>query len=327
LWGDCDGTTIKEHAHGQGRVLWERGLSPGQRDTQSASEPEQYGGFAFVAGVLGKLGVSPDFESDGPLRYTHRRAGDTDLYFVANRDDRQVDAKCIFRVTGKAPELWDPLSGERRDLPQFTTNDGRTTVPMRFQPAQSFFVLFRKPTTQTPATVRNFPDFVQRAELSGPWEVAFDPRWGGPESVTFQKLEDWSRRPEEGIKFYSGTATYRKAFDAPQGSDRERHFLDLGVVRNLAQVRLNGRVLGVVWCAPWRVDVTGALKAKDNQLEITVANLWPNRLIGDQALPPERRLTSTTWNPFKADSPLLESGLLGPVTIQSVAGGATRKPR
>jgi hypothetical protein len=327
LWGDCDGSTIKEHAHGKGRVVWERGRSPWPPDAQPASEPEQYGDFALVAGVLRRLGVQPDFESDGPLRYTHRRLGDGDLYFIANREDRSADVNCIFRVADKTPELLDPVSGERRDLPRFSTRDGRTTVPMRFQPTQSFFVLFRKPAARTGTTDHNFPDLEPGAELSGPWEVAFDPRWGGPERVTFQQLEDWSKRPEAGIRFYSGTTTYRKVFDAARIPGAARHFLDLGVVRNLAEVRLNGRDLGVVWCAPWRVEITRALKAKDNRLEITVANLWPNRLIGDQALPPGKRLTATTWNPFKTDSPLLESGLLGPVTIQSLAGGATQGPR
>jgi hypothetical protein len=164
------------------------------------------------------------------------------------------------------------------------------------------------------------------AELSGPWEVSFDPKWGGPEKILFPTLEDWSQRPESGIKFYSGTATYRKSFDAPapeiggQKSAVGKLYLNLGTVRNLAQVRLNGRDLGSVWCAPWRVDITSAIRAEDNQLEIVVANLWPNRLIGDQSLPPEKRLTSTTWNPFTKNSRLLESGLLGPVTLLRVAG-------
>ena len=130
---------------------------------------------------------------------------------------------------------------------------------------------------------------------------------------------DWTKRPEDGIKFYSGTAVYRKTFDAPEVPRGQRLYLDLGVVKNLARVRLNGRDLGVVWCAPWRVEITGAVKAKDNQLEIAVANLWPNRLIGDQSLPAAQRLTSTTWNPFAKDSPLLESGLLGPVTLVAEA--------
>ncbi len=304
------------------------GMAPWGAVGPADAPPEMFGDFRLVAGVLRRMGVAPDFESDGPLRFTHRRAGDADLYFVANREERSLDADCTFRVSGQAPELWDPLTGARRDLPEFTAQDGRTTVPMRFAPAQSFFVVFRKAAAGAKAAGRNFPDAGCLATLPGPWEVSFDPKWGGPEIITFQTLDDWSRRPEAGIKFYSGTATYRKTFDLPSlGTGHTPLFLDLGVVKNLARVRLNGRDLGVVWCAPWRVDITGALKPQDNQLEIAVVNLWPNRLIGDQSLPPGQRLTWTTWNPFAKDAPLLESGLLGPVTIQAVAGLKVDAPR
>jgi hypothetical protein len=296
------------------------GMSPWGRPEETTPEPDQYGDFAIVAGLLEKAGVMVDFESDGPIRYTHRRAGDTDIYFIANREERVVNANGSFRVMGKTPELWDPLTGERRALPEFTAKAGRTTVPLRFEPAQSFFIVFNKGAMTSRKNSRNLVALKPVAELDGPWEVAFDPKWGGPEKVTFASLEDWTRRPEDGIRFYSGMATYRKTFDAPAGPVGRRRYLDLGVVKNLARVRLNGRDLGILWCAPWRVEITKTLKPTGNRLEITVANLWPNRLIGDQALPPERRLTSTTWNPFTKDSPLLESGLLGPVTLEEETG-------
>jgi hypothetical protein len=319
------------------------------RSSGPATPSDQYGDFAAVADLLGRLDVPMDFESDGPLRYTHRRAGEADIYFVANREDRPVEATCTFRVSDKRPELWDPVTGEVRDLPQFTVADGRTVVTMRFEPTQSFFVVFRNvamaSVNRNPKRKRgalanasgydegqdsnlpaphetNFPPVRPLAELTGPWQLAFDPRWGGPEQITFDKLEDWSKRREPGIRYYSGTAVYRKTFDLPELkiSDLESQIcLDLGRVRNLARVRLNGRDLGVVWCAPWQVDITDAVQSRGNKLEIEVANLWPNRLIGDQSLPAEKRLTWTTWNPFTKDSPLLESGLMGPVTIRSRA--------
>ncbi|MCI0492545.1 MAG: glycosyl transferase family 2, partial [Planctomycetes bacterium] len=150
----------------------------------------------------------------------------------------------------------------------------------------------------------------------GPWEVSFDPQWGGPAQVTFDQLDDWSKRPEHGIRYYSGKATYRKTFDFPPPATRESSvFVDLGTVKNVAAVRLNGRDLGIVWCAPWRVDVTDAIKPKDNALEIGVINLWPNRLIGDADQPPEKRFTKSNVPSFKSDTSLLPSGLLGPVTI------------
>ena len=306
------------------------GMAPWNRSKKTAVEPEQYGDFALVSGVLRDLGVAPDFESDGPLRYTHRRDGDTDIYFVANREERAVDAKCTFRVAGKVPELWDPLTGGTRGLVEFTAGEGRMVVPLHFEAAQSFFILFRNGPPAAGTRAKNFAALQTVSELSGAWEVAFDPKWGGPEKATFAKLEDWTKRPEDGIKFYSGVATYRQKFDLaawPIANGSSPIFLNLGTMKNLARVRLNGRDLGVVWCAPWRVDITSAVQSKGNELEITVANLWPNRLIGDQALPPEKRLTSTTWNPFKKDSRLLESGLIGPVSIQTVTGERVKVAR
>lgn len=314
IWGPCDGRKIKEHALSRGRVVWDASAAPGKENPL-----EQYGDYALAARVLAGMGIRPDFESDGPVRYTHRRMNGDDVYFVANRENQAVEAHCDFRVAGRTPELWDPLTGERRALPEFIPQgDGHTRVPLRFAPEQSFFVVFRE-HGQVRTTGKSFPTIRPLLELSGPWEVAFDPKWGGPEKITFDRLEDWTLRPEPGIRFYSGRAVYRKRFElAPEiaklGS--ARLLLNLGVVNNLAQVRLNGRDLGTVWCAPWQVDISAAVKPGANELEITVVNLWPNRLIGDQGLPAEQRLTWTTVNPFKPDTPLLESGLIGPVTLQ-----------
>jgi hypothetical protein len=299
------------------------GMAPWGRVGGSSPQPEMFCDFKVVTRLLGRMGAPPDFESDGPLRFIHRRTREADIYFVANREERRVEANCLFRVVGRAPELWDPLTGEMSELPEFASADGRTRVPMRFEAAQSFFVIFRKPGREAQVVRRNFPEANTVAELSGPWEVSFDPKWGGPEKVTFVSLGDWSKRAESGIKYYSGTAVYRKTFDLPEALAAQvgqggKLYLDLGTIRNLAQVRLNGRDLGVVWCAPWRVEISSAVKPRDNQVEVAVVNLWPNRLIGDKALPSAQRLTWTTWNPFTKDTPLLESGLLGPVTIRAL---------
>lgn len=334
-------TTTVTDRWGVALELGPPGMAPWNRNSKPAAEPEQYDSFATVAEVLNGMGVPQDFASDGPLRYAHRRINDTEVYFVANREDRAVSANCTFRVTGKRPELWDPLTGERRELSDFSTNGPCSKVPMRFEPTQSFFVVFRKTALGAKPTEPNFAGLSRIAELSGAWKVSFDSKWGGPQNVTFQTLDDWSQKTEEGIRFYSGTAIYRKTFDLPSdsrfqipdsgirhpASGIQRLYLDLGLVKNLAQVRLNGRDLGVVWCAPWRVDITGIVQAKDNRLEISVANLWPNRLIGDQSLPPEKRFTSTTWNPFKKGAALLESGLRGPVTLQSASAALAKASR
>jgi hypothetical protein len=179
--------------------------------------------------------------------------------------------------------------------------------------------------------------------LSGPWEVSFDPKWGGPAKATFATLEDWSNHVEDGIKYYSGTATYRRVFSLQSSVLSPRVYLDLGRVAVMAQVKVNGRDCGIVWTEPYRVEITSAVKPGENALEISVANLWPNRLIGDEQVTEESernpggnlkswpawiaegkpsspgRFTFSTWRLWKKDDVLLESGLLGPVRILSDA--------
>jgi hypothetical protein len=196
------------------------------------------------------------------------------------------------------------------------------------EPLESGFVVFRNPVThQSTISGENFPGFQTVTSLAGPWQVAFDPRWGGPAQVTFSLLEDWTSRLEPGIKNYSGKATYSLAFDCSALDRSLRYFLCLGKVANIASIRFNGRDLGVVWCDPWRMPFpSGLLQPRDNALEIVVANLWVNRLIADSGLSPEKRLTWITGNPFHPEDPLLESGLLGPVTIQARSLTAGEQP-
>jgi hypothetical protein len=308
MWGDCDGKNVFAHTFGKGQILW--------RETQ-VKPGEQYGDFAAVTNILAGMNLPPDFSSDGPIRFTHRRDGDTEIYFVANREAKVVATNCVFRAVGKQPELFDPLTGDTRPLPRFSETTAGTEIPLRFDPGQSYFILFRKPAALAKSAGENFPPLKSVIELDGAWQVSFDPRWGGPETINFDSLADWTKRPEDGIKFYSGTAVYRKSFVVPASGtlSGQKYFLDLGEVKNLARVKLNGCDLGVAWCAPWRVATGSVLKAGSNQLEIEVANLWPNRLIGDLSLPEEKRFAWTTRNPFKKNSSLLTSGLLGPVRI------------
>jgi len=298
--------------------------------SQIRSEPvtagaELYPTYDVVAARLAKAGVSPDFESNGDLRYIHRRDGGAEIYLVANRTGGALSASCTFRVAGKQPELWDPVSGTCRFATAFTQANGCITVPLEFPPQGSLFVIFRQ-AAGTPKPGSNYLTLTKVCELTGPWDVGFDPKWGGPEKVTFEKLDDWSKRPEKGIKFYSGTATYRKVFELSESKIQNAEFkilLDLGKVAVMARVQLNGKDLGVVWTDPFRVDITAAAKPGANTLEIAVVNLWPNRLIGDQALPEAKRFTWSTWNMYNKDSPLLVSGLLGPVAALTTNGETT----
>jgi hypothetical protein len=297
------------------RELGPMNMSPWKVSPPSpAAKPvDLYPDYAITAMLLARLGVAPDFESTGDVRYIHRREGATEIYFVGNRTAQPLAAECRFRVTGKQPELWDPLTGARCALTSFCEHDGRTSMPLEFAPSQSFFVIFRQPAVPGTVTAKNFPALQPVQELTGPWQVQFAPKVGKAFIRTFQSLENWTQRAEPDIKFFSGSATYCQIFSAQNPATR---FLELGIVHVMARVKLNGRDLGVVWCAPWRVEIPpGLLRVSGNEVEITVANLWINRLIGDAALPQEQRQTWTTRNPFKKDSPLQPSGLLGPVRL------------
>lgn len=299
--------------------LGDYGMSPWERPTPVEEVPEIYPDYAELAALLRANAVPPDFESDGPLRYTHRRDGETEIYFVANRNDEICTATAAFRVAGKLPEMWNPLTGEIRPVRFWEQREGRTFVPLQFGPYDSWFVLFRKPGRPPGGAIshRNWDEFTPVQELTAPWNVQFQAQRGAPTQLIFDALLDWSKHSDPGVRHFSGVATYRTVFktDLAAKSTGQQWLLDLGRVEVMARVKLNGRDVGTVWKAPFRVNVTDALQSGDNQLEIEVANLWPNRLIADAALPQEQRVAWTTWNPFSPDTPLLESGLLGPVRL------------
>jgi hypothetical protein len=274
------------------------------------------------AQVLGEDGVKPWGPVDIRLPvfdYIHRRENDKDIYFVTNLNKTAQSQVCSFRVCGKQPEFWDAMTGKTRLAKAFTQSGDKTVIPIELAPHESVFVVFQKPiSSQMQGTdPSNSPKLSTVATLSNPWTVKFDTKWGGPESSIFPNLVSWTERPEEGIKFFSGKATYSQTFDFDAHTGKT--YLDLGRVKHVAQIRLNGKDLGVLWTFPWRVEVTGLLKAKGNVLEIDVINLWANRVIGDLALPKEKRLTTThdgfRFDMITKDTPLVESGLLGPVRI------------
>ncbi len=301
LWGN--NAAAGENKVGQGRVIWNR----------------------TARQVLTGDGIAPDFEvvNAEPLNiktpaydYIHRVIDGADVYFVTNQTANPVQLNALFRVSGKQPELWNALDGTRRLATPFTQSNGRTNVPLALEPYGSAFVVFRAPIAVTAQSTirRNSPTPI--VEISGPWNVSFDPKWGGPAQVTFDRLQSWTERPEPGVKFYSGTATYRKTIDLPAAAPGQRLLLELGDVRDngVARVKLNGQNMGVTWTPPFRVDITDAAVTGANQLEIEVANSWRNRLVRDRDLPADQRLTQTNVT-IKPDWKLVDSGLLGPVRV------------
>jgi len=310
IWGDLDGKTRTERRLGKGRIIW--GKTPKE--------------------ILLADGVVPDFSFTGQTEnpdqfdYIHRKSGETEIYFVINRTNQRQTRDFTFRVAGKQPEIWDAVTGKSVMATSFGQANGSTTLSLELDAFSSYFVVFRKPIAMEAKgqAERNFPKLAAFEKLEGPWNTAFDPQWGGPAKAQFPELISWTKRPEDGIKYYSGTATYTKTFDLSKGANGKIHkpkrlFLDLGDVKDVAEVRLNGKKLGVLWCAPWRVEITGAVKPTGNILQVDVVNLWANRVVHDLSLPVDKRLTKThevfRFDMLNVNTPLLESGLLGPVKV------------
>jgi hypothetical protein len=293
LWGSGNGNSV-----GKGRV---------------------YGG-QKLSDVLQALNLQPDFEytrpkSDTDVLFVHRKLADADLYFVDNRNDRDEAFDATFRVQGKAAELWH-ADTRQIEPASYKSADGRTTVPLRLEPWGTVFVVFRHPA-KTPSHTE--PSMVEQpvATLEGSWNVAFEPDRGAPAKITLDKLTSWHESSDAGVKYFSGTATYSKTIQAPaEWFKKGVHlWIDLGTVKNLAEVSVNGKSLGIVWKTPYRVDVTSALKPGTNSLEIKVTNGWVNRIIGDRQPNVAKTYTFTTPKFYKADAPLQPSGLLGPVRV------------
>ncbi len=276
-----------------------------------------------LADVFQTLGVAPDFdytkpEPDTRILFIHRKLADGDLYFVDNRNNRDETVEAGFRVTGKMPELWYADTG-KSEAASYKIADGRTTVPLHLEPWGTVFVVFRKPALQNSRTLPQ-PVATEVATVHGPWKVSFPPDLGAPPSITLDHLISWNDSTNQGVKYFSGTGTYTKTIQAPAAWFRKNAHLwiDLGDVNNLADVTVNGKDLGIVWHAPYRVDATGVMKPGENELTIKVTNAWVNRLIGDQQPGTTRKYTFTDIKPYRANSPLQQSGLLGPVQISTV---------
>jgi len=333
LWGSLETPkNISQRKYGEGAIYWGGELS-------NLSSDVLYPSYKQTIQILSDMSIHSDFISDNnTIRYGHRRTEDRDIYFLANRTNESQKTTCIFRASGE-PEIWNGVDGNIRNIGQYSTKNGRTTIELKFDPSESYFVVFnrkRSVINEVKNGKENFRAFKTEKTMEGPWEVAFDPVWGGPVSIQFDHLQDWAKHEMRGIKYYSGIATYQKTFTMDRLEDQS-YIINLGEVHDIARLRLNGKDLGVVWCAPWQIDISDALIEGENRLEIEVANRWINRLLGDQLEPDANvrtvkfknglmggqeyttgRYTFTTksaMRSFNFKEPLL-SGLLGPVTIQ-----------
>jgi hypothetical protein len=371
LWGNCDGISIKEKSFGKGKII-------------CGKKPDE---------VLEEMSIKRDFQADKFIRFTHRVINNYDVYFVANPEQKELTANCIFRINGRLPEIWNPINGNIKKPAQYTSKNGVISMPIHFDPAGSAFIVFKPENSLNDNTIKsvsfegneinveveknnrngfafyagnngkysittsdnktfsyNISKLPAPVIIKGPWEVRFLSGTGAPEKTSFDSLYSWSQDPNEKIKYYSGSAVYSRNITITKDMiDKNRSInLDLGNVKVIAEVTVNGQNLGILWTKPYSVEITKAVKPGVNKLEIKVVNLWINRLIGDEQLPdeskrntvesdpvwnpsgsliewpqwvldgkadPSGRNTFTTWKLWRSNSPLTESGLLGPVKI------------
>ena len=308
-----------------------------------------------VTDVLARIGVPPDFKTvesipAADIPWIHRQLGDQDLYFVSNQKNERVQAVGSFRVDGKIPEFWHADTGLVEPARAWTRKDGRTEVALEFDPRGSVFVFFRPGTPASLPMQLAKPTARGSVSLSSGWKVRFAPEMGAPAEADFPQLVSWTTRPEKGIRYYSGIAVYERDAIVPAEllAPGGKVVLDLGDVKNLARVTVNGTVFPELWKPPFACDITAAVKPGVNKLSIEVVNLWANRLVGDEQEPadvvwgpvknaggycgqplqeyPEwlikgtprpsaERRTFATWNYIRKNQPLLPSGLLGPVVL------------
>lgn len=272
------------------------------------------------------LKILPDccLEGNAPVLYTHRTLKDNiEIYFLANQGNEAVSIRPQFRVKGMQPELWDPVTGNIRTLPEFEQKSETTIVPLQLEAGESSFIVFRKQRAQgagpNGGTISNFPVLTELLRVAAPWKVNFesDEIKRGPAEIIFNQLTDWAQNEDVRIKYFSGSANYQtevKLDKIPTG----KLYLDLGKVYVMAKVRVNGKDVGGVWTAPYRVDITDAVQEGNNKIEVEVVNTWLNRILGDLRLPEEERRVIPHTIPWKAEPPLQKSGLLGPVRVLTI---------
>jgi hypothetical protein len=304
IWGSNTDSKTSGNSYGKGRVIADR---------------------KRVREILQQRGIGPDFAYTSPgkpvdLDYIHRRTLAADIYFVSNTQMEEAEADCTFRVMPRLPQFWHADTGKIEPCTAYTRVPGGMKLKLRLPPAGSVFVVFSgtAPEAATPAPVAVEAGKPSAPlEITGPWDVRFPPNQGAPPSRVFEKLVSWTTIPDDGIKYFSGTATYLKEFDVPAallagGGQLE---LSLGELRNVADVTLNGKPLGILWKPPYTCDVTGLVRSGKNELKVKITNLWANRLVGDATLPREKRVTRITQKvPIAGPH---DSGLFGPVQLRS----------
>jgi hypothetical protein len=279
--------------------------------------------------ALHKLAIGKDFSADATkLDFIHRKIGKTDLYFIRNKTDQPIAEECVFRVMNGQPEYWDPVTAKQYAIKDAQMIHGKTKVKLQLAAYESCFILFNPERRQLPEYHSSMDD--PKAEIKSPWTLSFPEKWGAPASVKLNKLISWTDHTDEGVKYFSGTASYTNSFYVSKEAidNKKTIAINLGEVLDVAEVFVNGKSVGILWTSPFRLNIQDYVKQGNNQFEVKITNLWINRLAGDMLLPPEKRFCKTNqpyvlkdrsaWGDetFRAQ----RSGLLGPVTVTETQG-------
>ncbi len=311
MWGDIDGEDVKINEYGEGRVIY--GMSTRE--------------------VLSSDGINPDFlhADKSSLDYIHRRDGDTDIFFIRNKSGKKYSGSCSFRVSGSYPQMWDPSTGEAYRVESFNKEDDRMKFDIDLEASASTFVVFESTKPLKSLESIGISELTKSINIDGPWRLTFPEGWGAPTEASFDRLISWTDSDIEGIKYFSGTASYHKTIsvsekDIANSSSIE---IDLGEIADVAEVFLNGESAGILWKEPYKLNITKLVKSGDNELKIELVNQWVNRLTGDMDLDPADRFCRTNQPYITSDDMgndnwvgdsdetfrLKKSGLIGPVRI------------
>lgn len=302
LWGKVNGISVKYAEVGKGKIACGMNMQE----------------------LFDLLKIDPDFktEQNDPILYIHRTQKDGDIYFVSNQSEQTITINPEFRIAGKIPELWNPLTGTIRTLKSYTLNDNTISVPLKLESLESAFIIFRSSTEKSSGgdVDINFPNPEPVLTVDSPWAVFFDAKMRGVVNpVEMPTLEDWTQSNNDSIKYYAGRAVYKNNIKMANIAKNKTYYLDLGKTMIMAKVSINGKYAGGAWTAPWRVNISDYLQEGENTLEISVVNNWMNRLIGDSMLPEDKRETWCPVNSYNKDSKLQPSGLLGPVSVYAIS--------
>jgi hypothetical protein len=295
LWGNTDAKKIVENLYGKGKII----------DGLTADE------------VLQKKGIGKDFSFNGTseIDYIHRSTNFGEVYFLRNDKDTLVRDYCQFRVSGKYPELWDPISGTASRVVNFTKTKDSSGFLIELPAHGSIFVVFNNKNRKYLPEFSEKEKAIHEKEIKGSWSLNFPENWGAPANAVFDKLISWTDSEDKGIIYFSGTVSYNNTFEIEKETLEKKVKIDLGDVRDVAEIFVNGKSAGILWGKPYVLDISELVQPGKNSLKIEVVNMWINRLTGDMLSGPKDRYCKTN-QPYDKTNSIQISGLLGPVKLQ-----------